>query len=190
MTQYVREVADFMDMSGQKRYTVKESIQKLVDRDAKFLAELGMHFSLVCEEVNHEFQQSYHNTIVNPGPGFLSNREHYIQALALLADDAIDSIYVICAFLNKLGIDADIVWYLVHQSNMAKGIDCEDCKGTGLRHIGDQQSLMLNKNECPTCNGIGRKVLKRADGKTLKPEGWQAPNEAILKLIQRDASNG
>jgi predicted HAD superfamily Cof-like phosphohydrolase len=70
---------------------------------------------------------------------------------AEVAKEAIDLIYVIAGLLNNLQVPADDVWLAVHDSNMSK-VDPQ----TG-------------------------KVLKRHDGKILKPEGWKKPD--ILKLL-------
>jgi predicted HAD superfamily Cof-like phosphohydrolase len=88
----------------------------------------------------------------------LINEEHseLIEAIlerdmVKLADACADLIYVIIGLAVEFNIPLGTVWDAVHVSNMAK----RDPK-TG-------------------------KVLKRADGKVLKPEGWQPPDiRAIL----------
>lgn len=70
---------------------------------------------------------------------------------AEVAKEAIDLIYVVAGLLNNLNVPADLVWDEVHASNMLK-VDPR----TG-------------------------KVVKRYDGKILKPEGWQKPD--ILKIL-------
>lgn len=70
---------------------------------------------------------------------------------AELAKELVDLIYVSIGMLNNLEIPADEVWAAVHASNMAK-VD--------------------------TATG---KVVRREDGKILKPAGWQAPD--ILSRI-------
>lgn len=66
--------------------------------------------------------------------------------LADVAKESVDLIYVVAGLLNNLGLDGDRIFELVHQSNMAK-VD----PGTGY-------------------------VVKRADGKVLKPIGWEPPD--------------
>ena len=61
-------------------------------------------------------------------------------------DALIDILVVTIGALHSIGVDAEGAWREVHASNMAK-IDA----GTGV-------------------------VLRREDGKILKPEGWQPPN--------------
>lgn len=82
-----------------------------------------------------------------------------LNAKAELAKEAIDLIYVVAGLLNNLNIPADLVWNLVHKSNMAK-ID----PATG-------------------------KVTKRHDGKILKPEGWQKPDVLALLMETHHANH-
>jgi predicted HAD superfamily Cof-like phosphohydrolase len=77
------------------------------------------------------------------------------QDLVTVADAAIDSIYVITGLLLRLGIPGHLVWQIVQRTNMAK-VDPD----TG-------------------------EVVRRADGKILKPEGWQPPEPAIKLLLEQ-----
>jgi len=61
-------------------------------------------------------------------------------------DALIDIMVVTIGALQSIGVDIEGAWNEVHRSNMAK-VDA----GTGV-------------------------VLRREDGKILKPEGWQPPN--------------
>jgi len=61
-------------------------------------------------------------------------------------DALIDILVVTIGALHSIGVDTEGAWNEVHRSNMAK-VDA----GTGV-------------------------VLRREDGKILKPEGWQPPN--------------
>lgn len=61
-------------------------------------------------------------------------------------DALIDILVVTIGALHSIGVDVEGAWREVHGSNMAK-VDA----GTGV-------------------------VLRREDGKILKPEGWQPPN--------------
>lgn len=77
-----------------------------------------------------------------------------------VADGLADLIYVIAGTALVYGIPLDEIWREVHDSNMAK-IDSE----TG-------------------------KVLKRADGKILKPNGWKAPDiKSVLELYSNDTTS-
>lgn len=77
---------------------------------------------------------------------------------AAIAKEAVDLIYVLAGLMNNLGIPADAVWRAVHESNMEK-LD----PATG-------------------------KVIKRPDGKILKPEGWTAPDILTIILEYQNAT--
>lgn len=63
-----------------------------------------------------------------------------------MADGLADIVYVAVGAALEFGIPLDRVWAEVQRSNMAK------------------------------IDPVTRKVIKRADGKVLKPEGWRPPN--------------
>lgn len=76
-----------------------------------------------------------------------SGAQENLDCAAELADGAIDTIYVCLGLLHSMGIDPQKAWDEVHKvGNMSK-IDPE----TGT-------------------------VIKRADGKVQKPEGWTPPD--------------
>lgn len=77
------------------------------------------------------------------------------QDMAGIADGIADSIYVLIGAALEYGIPIGEVWNLVQAANMRK-VDPK----TG-------------------------KVMRRADGKILKPDGWEAPDEAIAALVVR-----
>ena len=82
---------------------------------------------------------------------FVSDFKTPSQKLAAIADAIGDSIYVLIGTAVEYGIPLASVWQAIQNANMAK-VD-------------------------PTTG----KVTKRADGKVLKPEGWQPPDiEAII----------
>ena len=68
-----------------------------------------------------------------------------------VADGIIDSIYVLVGMGLELGLPLEALWNEVQRSNMAKAVEQPD--GTF-------------------------KVIKRADRKVLKPEGWTPPDIA------------
>lgn len=68
-----------------------------------------------------------------------------------VADGIIDSIYVLVGMGLELGLPLQALWEEVQRSNMAKAIEQPDGSF---------------------------KVLKRADGKVIKPEGWTPPDIA------------
>lgn len=71
-----------------------------------------------------------------------------------IADGLADVIYVAIGAALEFGIPLDRVWAEIHRSNMAK-VDPQ----TG-------------------------KVIKRADGKVLKPEGWTPPDVAAALAVE------
>lgn len=68
-----------------------------------------------------------------------------------VADGIIDSIYVLVGMGLELGLPLEALWNEVQRSNMSKAVEQPD--GTF-------------------------KVVRRADGKILKPEGWTPPDIA------------
>lgn len=74
--------------------------------------------------------------------------------LVAVADALADSIYVLIGTALEYGIPLHHVWTIVQRTNMAK-VD-------------------------PTTG----KVIKRTDGKILKPEGWTPPEAQIQALLE------
>lgn len=68
-----------------------------------------------------------------------------VNATTELADGLLDTIYIAVGWLRAMGLGPQELWDEVHRSNMAKA-------------------------DPVTC-----KLLKREDGKVIKPEGWQPP---------------
>jgi predicted HAD superfamily Cof-like phosphohydrolase len=67
----------------------------------------------------------------------------------------VDGIYVLIGAAHEFGIPIEVEWDAVHLSNMQKAVEQPD--GT-------------------------LKVIRRPDGKILKPEGWKPPDtEGILR---------
>lgn len=106
-----------------------------------------MIFMKACDQTVGQFNQDQLNMYLN-----LMQEEGNELSEAILAQDKvetldalIDILVVTIGAIHSLGVDADGAWREVLHSNLAK-ID----KNTG-------------------------KVIKREDGKVLKPEGWQAP---------------
>ena len=65
------------------------------------------------------------------------------------ADAIVDSIYVLIGAALEFGIPVGSVWAAVQTANMSKAVEDEDGK---------------------------RRVIRRDDGKILKPEGWTPPD--------------
>jgi predicted HAD superfamily Cof-like phosphohydrolase len=92
--------------------------------------------------------------------------------LAALADGLADLDYVVEGTRLEFGINGERVAGIVHITNMAKLAVCGHCDGRGRVHAPNI------RHHCPPCNGTGKVPLKRADGKTIKPEGWKPPDIA------------
>lgn len=76
--------------------------------------------------------------------------------LVATADAIIDSIYVLVGMGLELGLPMEALWNEVQTANVNKSVFDEE----------------LN----------ARRVIRRADGKILKPEGWTPPNiEGVLR---------
>lgn len=69
--------------------------------------------------------------------------------LVTVADGIIDSIYVLVGTGIELGLPMQALWDEVQRANMAKGTEQPDGSF---------------------------KIVKREDGKVLKPEGWEPPD--------------
>ena len=78
-----------------------------------------------------------------------------------VADGIIDSIYVLIGYGLELGLPMPALWYEVQRSNEAKAIEQPDGKF---------------------------KVVRRPDGKILKPEGWTPPD--IAGVLRAHGWNG
>lgn len=104
--------------------------------------------------------------------------EAYVDVL----DGIIDSIYVLIGFGHALGLPLEAAWRVVQEANMAKFIECKTCFGKGKVSPGATSGRDEDRR-CIPCNGTGKEVLRREDGKILKPEGWQPPEPKLLALI-------
>ena len=91
--------------------------------------------------------------------------------LVEVADGIADSIVVLVGTALEFGIDLTSVWKEVQRSNMAKFPVCRTCKGSG--NVGEEEE---HDRHCHDCEGRGTQILRREDGKILKPEGWAPPN--------------
>lgn len=145
---------------------------------------LNLRVSLIEEEVDETIQamyvlESYYKDISNP-----KRAESIKEAFAQVADGIADSIVVLIGTALAYGIPLQKVWDEVHRSNMDKVTEvCPMCNGLG-RGTGKDRGFI-----CDTCNGqhriSHRKIIKRSDGKILKPDGWRGPD---IKSIIEEAS--
>jgi predicted HAD superfamily Cof-like phosphohydrolase len=96
--------------------------------------------------------------------------------LVEVADGIADSIVVLVGTALEFGIDLTAVWNEVHRSNMSKFPECDRCFGDGW------WQPERERETCPTCGGRGTLLLRREDGKILKPPSWSPPDiSGILK---------
>lgn len=84
------------------------------------------------------------------------------ENLVEIADGIADSIVVLIGTALEYGIPLDEVWREIHASNMAKFPKCTACDGLGVF--------------CKVCNERGTQLIRRADGKVLKPRDWVPPD--------------
>lgn len=99
--------------------------------------------------------------------------------LVEIADALADMIYIIAGTALIYGIPLEEVWDAVQVSNISKAGSCEFCEGYGVDE---------DNQPCDTCGGNGFRVIRRMDGKILKPEGWQPPN--IKAILDRTRDRG
>jgi len=100
--------------------------------------------------------------------------------LPSFADGLADLDYVVAGAFLEFGINSAPIECEVHRSNMAKAVMCKACEGTG-----NGVDAPGDLGNCGTCGGLGRILLKRADGKTTKPDGWTPPDIAGVIDKQR-----
>lgn len=87
--------------------------------------------------------------------------------VAKLYKELADLVYVCYGLDQHLGSKLPEVFAEVHRSNMTKLWSCWDCDGLGKAHC--------------ICEGTGKRVKYRDDGKVLKPPTYEAPD--IEKVI-------
>lgn len=107
------------------------------------------------------------------------------ERLAEVAKEALDCIYVLSGLLHAHGLDPQVLWDVVHQSNIDKiKHPCEACDGTGMTKDEAGDFTM-----CKACNGQGHKyeVRRREDGKVQKPAGWKKPDltPMVTEMLNR-----
>jgi predicted HAD superfamily Cof-like phosphohydrolase len=93
--------------------------------------------------------------------------------LPLAVDALADIDYVVEGTRLEFGVNGEPIADEVHRANMTKAHSCPACDGDGFVQKNDHDS-----DTCPRCLGKKYVVVKRANGKTLKPEGWKPPNIA------------
>lgn len=142
-------------------------------------AALRYHLKLIVEETieivraaldasagAHSILATYADKIVN-----LIERSPMKVDLPEIADGTIDLDWVSESLRRACGIDGEPLLEEVRRANMAKSRPCPDCdeRTVTMRFTGPDAT-------CAQCRGLGRVIVKREDGKVLKPEGWQPPD--------------
>lgn len=136
--------ADFLDLMGTRRYSLKDMVSGGdFPPGARSAAELA--WTLIKEEVTEELRMHLHgNLLANTESKSVPTRLHMLSEIT---DDIVDSIYVLCQLGNVLGLPIHKAFHGVHYvGNMSKAITLPDGSVT---------------------------VRRREDGKVLKPEGWR-----------------
>lgn len=146
--------SDFMDVAGQERYSLQQLIRDGHMHRTDFIRWVSLWNRLINEEVNVELRNYVNALIANPYS--FDTEAKRLRLLSDIADSIIDSKYVLDGLGNLLGLPMALLFEEVHTSNMAKA----------QRDTSTGELL----------------IIRRGDGKILKPEGWKAPNlEKILK---------
>ncbi len=104
--------------------------------------------------------------------------------LVEVADGIADSIVVLVGTALEFGIDLTSVWHEVQRPKMSKFPPCETCGGSGMGPTAYGCGIVAEGQPtlCPDCNGRGTQLIRRDDGKILKPDSWSPPDiEGLLK---------
>ena len=122
---------------------------KQAEMDVGSAAAISLAVSLINEEVNEELlfavEQLQKVMFIDGEISDTSSCQEQYQALMTeVADGIVDSVYVLFQLANTLGLPFDELFLAVHNNNMSK-----------IQHDADG------------------KLLKRTDGKLLKPEGYK-----------------
>jgi len=155
---HFKQQKHFMILCDQKRETLQNLIVngKIQDRD--FQNALMLWARLIEEEVMHELLMAVQNLVIACETNQEASVNEKVKMITEIADGIVDSVYVIDGLSNLLGLPRDELFAEVHRSNMAKAVQGKDGKLT---------------------------VLRREDGKILKPEGWKAPD--LERIIRKGA---
>ena len=89
--------------------------------------------------------------------------------VAEVADALVDIEYVVVGSSVEFGLPHDRIWQAVHAANMGKFPECTACHGRGLIKLHPFENTCV----CHVCEGKGRRLLRDAAGKVMKPEGWK-----------------
>lgn len=116
------------------------------------LPVIQMSYELVKEEMGRELPEAmdkFFDLVAREGTDEAAILDETLDVLAEVADAIVDSVYVLYQLSNALELPYDALFYEVHRSNMSKRTQLPDGSF---------------------------KVIKREDGKVLKPESFSKPN--------------
>lgn len=146
-------------------------------RDQKsFMTYFGQHASPETARLYYDLVREEFSELEVAMAAHQQSPSH--ETVTEIADACIDLVYVVSGLLHGLGLDPQPLWDEVHRSNIAKiKHACGTCETKGVVDI---EGVEIT---CPQCGGSGYhyEVRRRADGKVLKPDGWQPPN--LLPLV-------
>lgn len=144
----------FMIACGQPRFKLSDAINAYAKGYCN-LPILDHNIKLWKGLIEEEVVKELFAHIDGLRGGKVASKEESASYLTCIADDIADSVYVLCGLANCLSIPLEQIFYAVHNANMKK------------------------RSQQP--NG-DYTILKRADGKILKPEGWKAADiEGIMQ---------
>lgn len=131
----------------------------------------SMGFDLRIELIREEYQE------------LLAELKEYEPDKRKIYKELADLLYVLYGLDVHLGSYLDETFEAVHQANMSKLWQCEECWGKG--HVWDGESFSEDAggrlyNQCGGCGGDGKVAVRRADGKILKPPTYQPPDLSFI----------
>jgi len=146
---------EFMQACGQPTFTLRSTLESFA-RGYPNNPLLMSQVSLWKELIHEEVNRELFTNLQYLLHYKLNSASKIEDVVSDIADDIGDSVYVLCGLANSLGIPLHTVYETIHEANMAKAVRQAD--------------------------GSFR-VLRRHDGKILKPEGWKPPNiKALLAM--------
>ena len=103
------------------------------------------------------------------------------KSIQHVAKELADILYVVYGAACHYGIDLDATFDAVHASNMTKLWACKRCGGSGYAWDGQSAGDI-----CAECDGDGKVVRYRDDGKVLKPDTYTPADLSFIEEPQDD----
>jgi len=137
---------------------------------------------LIAEEYQELLEAWYKLTYQPAINGGDDDHKDYPDHVAEIADACLDLIYVTVGMMHSLGLRPQQLWDEVQRSNMSKFVkrSCSTCDGIGS--VSESTDIGLAEKPCPSCDGAGfeYEVIRREDGKILKPDTFSPPDLATI----------